>query len=1307
MKLLFGLLVCSLTLSPALGAVLFQERFDQVPEGAWDESRWDLLAGRWAVQGGRLRSPGPGSHLIYCFAAPDTDEQTITATITLGRRHGTGWAHAGLLVAQDSANYWHLALVAAPNGTTYGELAEQFDQQWQAQSAGATQLPRDPAQFEGSGWQPGEYVFVLRLQRTRIEGEIRRADGEPAFRGGYLLPDAAPAVHSGRAALKAVDLEAAVSSLTVSSERPSARPPGELAPARAAVMQAALPGLPPELPGRLAAALAQAGLEVDLLSPQQIADPDRFSADRYRLLAVPQCHTFPVPARQGLLRFLRGGGNLIACGGPLFEELLWPTRAGWLGAEQVLAAVEPACSVISWEQQRLADWGRAASHPDYHTTWSLVSGGQGGPAQALCLQIPHLDGWDTLKSPPLARPLAPDQDLFIFWARASERLPLVLEWTEQDGARWMATVMLEPTWRRIALPLSSFTFWQDGSPQGRGGRGDAPRPERLHQLSVGLAHSHASYPSGGPYTLWIGDIGAAPSPLGPEPADRPTIEGLSPGYKMYRTQADRLRAARQLIIPELELPAPLELACPIPRARGMGSLGPRPGRWMPLLEAHQGGELRGAAASTYLCLAGPFRHATWTVIGLRDSTALLRHFDSLAPLVTAVARRVGVGLWLARAGTEQFSYFEDQPPPRLAAYTLNCTGREREVACELVVREQESGRTVCQASLPAKAAPGLGRACALESTAAPELHLPPGRYLAAVTLREGEAALDRIEQEFRVLPARQAAQAVLRQHHGDFWLAGKRWYPHGINYWPSYATALAPFEYWLHWLSPGQYDPEVVEHDLARLQKLGANLVSIQLNTREQVPALNDFLERARAHGILVNIFLAGAHPLQQDLELCTDLVRLGRFAGNPAIFAYDLAWEPALGDESSRRRLEPAWTAWVVDRYGSPEAAAADWGFAPARRPEGTLAGPTQQQILNDGEHRRLVTAFRRFVDDEVSAGYRRVIQALRQCDGTHLFGARTGYGGTGQEGVDPAMPFDLAAGAKHLDFTSPEGYGLGGAWENYEAGGFTTLYGRWAGEGRPVFWAEFGYTIYPGTTPQRLQDQGEHYRNTYRMLLQSGANGSAGWWFPGGLRVDENSDFGIMHPDGTPRPSALALREAAPAIRARRPQPAPTHWITINRDLHPRGYSQVWKRHQEEYVRAVRAGETVGLRTTGTGTTSADCPAVAVGDVPWNGHNPPQYLNAEFNWVERQGRHLTACVGNTGEAAWLCPASAAGRPGAVYLVAAAAGQELARSALAADVPRYRDATFTLELPEGTAEVTLRLVAAGRTPFGPSWRAP
>src|SRR5205807_530278 len=150
-----------------------------------------------------------------------------------------------------------------------------------------------------------------------------------------------------------------------------------------------------------------------------------------------------------------------------------------------------------------------------------------------------------------------------------------------------------------------------------------------------------------------------------------------------------------------------------------------------------------------------------------------------------------------------------------------------------------------------------------------------------------------------------------------------------------------------------------------------------------------------------------------------------------------------------------------------------------------------------------------------------------------------------------------DLLSGAYHLDFISPEGYALQGDWPTFRGGGLTTAYARWAGNGKPVFWAEFGQSVYPDTTPDKIAAQAAYYDKTYRLIVDSGANGSAAWWFPGGLRLDENSDYGVIGPEGTPRSAALRLQQHARLeLPGAKIVPKPSTWITVDRDADARGY-------------------------------------------------------------------------------------------------------------------------------------------------------
>ena len=150
------------------------------------------------------------------------------------------------------------------------------------------------------------------------------------------------------------------------------------------------------------------------------------------------------------------------------------------------------------------------------------------------------------------------------------------------------------------------------------------------------------------------------------------------------------------------------------------------------------------------------------------------------------------------------------------------------------------------------------------------------------------------------------------------------------------------------------------------------------------------------------------------------------------------------------------------------------------------------------------------------------------------------------------------------------------------------------------------------------------------------------------------------------------------------------------------------------------------LGVKSPGTGSDSSAEPVVAVGNRSYNGHNPPKYLDAEFNRLQvldRSGRwqdvrtgatiavaagapvQVRAAVGNIQEATWLAPATAGKRPGGVFLAAAPGSAIACRQPIPADTPYLADAdlgAFTLASGVvGRVRVVLRMSVEGRVWFG------
>jgi hypothetical protein len=98
--------------------------------------------------------------------------------------------------------------------------------------------------------------------------------------------------------------------------------------------------------------------------------------------------------------------------------------------------------------------------------------------------------------------------------------------------------------------------------------------------------------------------------------------------------------------------------------------------------------------------------------------------------------------------------------------------------------------------------------------------------------------------------------------------------------------------------------------------------------------------------------------------------------------------------------------------------------------------------------------------------------------------------------------------------------------------------------------------------------------------MLRESGADGVLCWWYPGGFRLNEKSDFGIINPDGADRAITRVIREEGPRFLAASKPGAPDYWITVDRERDARGLCGIYEAVRDEYWRAVESGRKVGLR-------------------------------------------------------------------------------------------------------------------------------
>ncbi|MEZ8218171.1 Beta-galactosidase [Candidatus Fervidibacteria bacterium JGI MDM2 SSWTFF-3-K9] len=1338
--------------------------------------RWRFLGGAWQLAGSQVLGESADGHGFALLASSRyAKAQTVEVTMTPLERRSAVWSAGGLCVFQDGGNFWRLALVEAPDGKTrYAELVAMSNGIWQAQSELRLKIVAEfNPQFSWQ-WQT-TYKLRIVLSPAQIGGEIFSADGRLLWRRVFALDDF-PIVRAGWVALNVQGMKASFAEAKQTTHEGEAVAMRTLK--QAVVVRDEAMGNT-KLAAMLAVELRKLGVQTEMVTLNEIADPQWWQKTKAGIIVLPNAKRFPASACEPLTEFLRQGGKLVAFGAPLLDEPMFRTGQGTRGTGQGWVSVqeieekrrqtEPQKFLFErLDENELKRWRHGASHPDVSDRLTLE------PAHGL--RITHhalrmdftLKGWAIFVREFPASPFPQGHSLTCFWAKgAPQTKSLLVEWREADGTRWFAHVPLTTEWRLIVLSPKDFVFRADSPTRGkRGFAGDKFNPQNARALVLGM---EAPMPQGN-HTIWVAGIGTAADPFGDVVIDfaPPVLEALSPAYKLYPLRWDEGRGARDEVKREGEAPAepkldsikiaelPKDAVAPVPRWRGSGfTNGERVMRWRPLIGAiDEKGVERGAIVWLVRYASLPYPHASWLVFGSAEENFWLQNLKVMQAVLKQAVSEWRNGIWLLEAGTDRFTAYPDEQA-NIGAVIVNDGAEPKRLSVRFAIvakrdegRGTGDGKVLYERTETVEVAPQSSATISL-----PLSTLPLGENLVQVQLRLAGQTVDEINHEFVVVERPKVTEGDKVFVKGGHFVVlvprpsspvpeEKRWFAFGINYWPRYIAGKEQSDYWRHWLDPTNYDPELVEQDLLILREIGMNCVSISYTNLRQALPLRDFLRRCHKHGIKVNLFIAGAHPLHFQPDLVRQLIEAADLANQPAMFAYDIAWEPRWGNYNERRRHDAEWRDWLVEQYGSIEAAERDWGFKLPRDEKGNPTVPRDEHLLNDGEWRVMAAAYRRFLDDFISRKYREVCRFIRQLDPNHLIGARTGYGG-GPFGAESAFPFDHTAGAKHLDFISPEGWNLGWLGQADEAqfarAVFITAYARWAGKGKPVFWAEFGLTLRHGafsldwySDEGRLKAQAQLYEAMYRLIEISDADGAMGWWFPGGYRVDERSDFGIVNPDGTLRPAAEVAKRWSKILTNLPlvPRPAPLVLIRIDRDENACGAMALWLKHGDEVAKLVQGGKRVVLVTDGTGKISDDVPDVAVGNTPWAPGKPPKFLNGEINdvWVSTDGKewrevkngqtvelgkatqlHLRVELGNTGEAAWLPPNECRDKERGIVVRVSVDGKDVVEVPIPKRIEQFTNLVMdgiVVPLPKSDQPVRLTIRLYWRNaPFGERWQ--
>lgn len=868
------------------------------------------------------------------------------------------------------------------------------------------------------------------------------------------------------------------------------------------------------------------------------------------------------------------------------------------------------------------------------------------------------------------------------------------------------------------------------------------------------------------------------------------LEGVSPLYKTFRqSDCDSFEVLDQVVSDaNLDGHAPY-VVCPNVRPDGAGfardyrcrmlplvAVNKAPGTELPENAIPRDGGRRGYAAFFILsdtighmvCTPGtrlgnvsPITHGSEAaVIGMSLETTLRLGGEKLISDMTKALCR---GIFLFEAGSENYVV---RPFEKISVGAkLISAARDFK---KLLVRFSLNGQTLEKTVLAA----GQN----FSNVQGEFVGIPEGDYSLVTELFMDGKLIDRVTEELFVTNGCHSSdkEDFIRVENGNFRLNGKNWYMYGFNYFPLYQVSLELNDYWRGAFDRSNYIPSEVEKDLKHMKALGMNTVSIRIDSssfEKLIDPLRDFFHRCARLGLKVMMsFCNITNPLYFDECAFEEFMRQLGVSDDPTLFAHDIFWESGGGFFSGfySRRFSEEWCEWLLDSYGSFEAAEHSFGEPLDRTCQGDIiCPPTDGYHRCDAKKRPKMTAFTRFIDDMVSSKWNRAITAMKRYDSNHLYTNRIGH-------LDDRIPNAfLSAAAKHLDFMCLEAYSITLDECGFYASAALDRAASYVSGGKPVTWVEYGISL-PGMSglavgtkllwdgennrplDWRLDEQRDYQAQFNKLFRFCDSKGTLPWFYPGGFRFTEHSDCGYVNPDGSERPAMLEYRKLGEWFKADSPDRGKTEYVTVDPDGELLNWCRIvfgdgtfskfaFDRARllngkpltdnrvpgigiEAAKRTYERGGTFEFVTPGTGTTSSDTSLELCGGASPVSTSGIQigafkYLNGEFNFLTLSSENkkykltvadepvLTIPAGKYRVEAGVGNLAAAkwlsgNSDGCVAVKAEFDGKTIGIMPLESDTGYLADGTARGELElERCGELKLRLTVLGRAEFGGSFK--
>lgn len=988
-----------------------------------------------------------------------------------------------------------------------------------------------------------------------------------------------------------------------------------------------LPPSPPPYADGIIEKLSAAGFLVESMDWNSVGDLS-LEPSCIDLLILTKARDVPAFLQNRVRDYLKLGGRFISLGGPPFENEYYSVN----NREIPLSRLSHKLSEGEFDKTPLFDMENPSTinsfrkdvwNPDNKqvigdASISLKAEGTTGNL-CLCYSVDNFyinESFEAPISPPSGH------NALGFWLRADENTHTVsISLTDKNGNMFKTRVTPSVEYQYFMLTKRDFTYV--GNNQER----SAPAPAGIDiseatLICIGHALSHA-YSTAGGHRFLIDDISTGKIALLND--EQVIIDGLYPPYKFYPiTNAVRIvSSASQSILPPAEYELTDSLFSLSPRPQASGTNKGRRFRFIPLIEAYDDKSFRCGYAG-YIMLNYSYGQLSSDVegsaIGVFTPSDDLFYQNGGEDAVIATALALTAPVLLIEGGADEYIYLPDQAPicgaavlvreqVDLSEYLITIIAGVQTITCtadELsVVKSQENweirGVTTDFSSFTGEV---------------------------TVTLTKDGQVIDSICHSIEIYTAKPIEEchfAQIQAGQNEVHINGSPVRFFGVNYMPSSNIGIDVFPEFEHYVSSYAYDPEVIENDIRKIAEVGLNAVSIFFYYDPSIVSNNilHLVELCRKHGLYVTLSLRPhANPFDFNKAELEEMISRYHFNENDNIVGYDIAWEryvgtyePCYGNFAGRKSFDRAFNRYLLQYFGSYDAAEKLTGCILPRDEQGNVIGLSDDQLRVDGQHTPLVAFYRRCIDHEVIRAHVAARDFIKSIDPNHLITARSGDA-SGIPLVDPGVyGYDFTSLVPALDFFSPESYALSDEATSMRQGIFTNLYARYANADAVIQWMEFGKSVWTGSNfidnHSSLEAQAEYFKGFFDMLLAGHTAGLYAWWWAGGYRVLEQSDFGTINPDGSDRPVTCVFRDYARRFINAPLLAKPSTFFSIDRDLHSDGIRSVYRSLEESIFSAISQGKAIALVDEGMGRTSENVPLTQTGQIT-EAEISPKYLDS-----------------------------------------------------------------------------------------------